>query len=67
MTVDEGILTDEEATTEGLLDAWRQAEIDVNGSAIRSSEHKQALVRADQARAEYVTRLDALKNDLRDG
>ena len=54
-------------TTDQLLAAWRQAEIEVNGTAIGTAEHAAALREADRAREAYLLRIDVMKDDLRDG
>jgi len=54
-------------TTDQLLAAWREAEIEVNGTAIGTAEHAAALQEADRAREAYLLRIDVMKDDLRDG
>jgi hypothetical protein len=61
------MLDERDLTTDQLVDAWRQAEIDVNGTALGTKEHDQALRRAEEARQAYRMRLDVMKEDLRDG
>ena len=61
------MLDADDLTSEQLLDAWREAEIDINGTPLGTSEHKAALQRADQAREAYLLRIDVMKDDLRDG
>ena len=56
----------DDLTTEQLLAAWREAEIEVNGTAIGSAEHAAALQRSEKAREAYQLRLEAMKDDLRD-
>jgi hypothetical protein len=54
-------------TTDQLLAAWREAEIEVNATAIGTAEHAAALQEADRAREAYLLRIDVMKDDLRDG
>jgi hypothetical protein len=61
------MLDTDDLTSEQLLDAWREAEIEVNGTAIGSTEHADALQKADRAREAYLLRIDVMKDDLRDG
>jgi hypothetical protein len=61
------MLDERDLTTDQLLDAWRQAEIDVNGTALGTKEHDQALRRSEEARRAYRMRVDVMKEDLRDG
>jgi hypothetical protein len=57
----------DDLTTEELLRAWRDAEIEVNGTAIGTAEHATALQRSEKACDAYRLRLEAMKDDLRDG
>ena len=61
------MLDADDLTREQLLDAWREAETDVNGTRLGTSEHEAALQRAEQAREAYLLRIDVMKDDLRDG
>ncbi len=61
------MLDERDLTTDQLLDAWRQAEIDVNGTSRGTKEHDDALRRSEKARQAYQVRLDVMKEDLRDG
>ena len=61
------MLDERDLTTDQLLDAWRQAEIDVNGTSRGTKEHDDALRRSEEARQAYQVRLDVMKEDLRDG
>jgi hypothetical protein len=57
----------DDLTTEQLLEAWRDAEIAVNGTAIGTADHAAALQRSEKANEAYRLRLEAMKDDLRDG
>lgn len=57
----------DDLTTDQLLAAWREAEIEVNGTAIGTREHAAALERSERANEAYRLRLEAMKDDLRDG
>jgi hypothetical protein len=57
----------DDLTAEQLLAAWRQAEIEVIGTAIGTTEHAAALQRSEKANEAYRLRLEAMKDDLRDG
>ena len=61
------MLDADDLTSDQLLDAWRDAEIDVNGTRLDTPEHAAALRRADEAREAYLLRIDTMKDDLRDG
>ena len=61
------MLDERDLTTDQLLDGWRQAEIDVNGTSRGTKEHDEALRRSESARQAYQLRLDVIKEDLRDG
>lgn len=54
-------------TTDELLARWRQAEIEVNGTAIGTPEHAEALQRSVNANEAYRLRVEPMKHDLRDG
>jgi phage anti-repressor protein len=56
----------DDLTTEELLRAWRDAEIEANGTAIDTAEHAAALQRSEKAREAYQFRLETMKDDLRD-
>lgn len=60
-------MDERDLTTDQLVDAWRQAEIEINGTALGSKEHDEALRRSDEARGAYLLRMDVMKEDLRDG
>jgi hypothetical protein len=57
----------DDLTTDQLLAAWREAEIEVNGTAIGTPEHAAALQLSERANEAYRLRLEAMKDDLRDG
>ena len=57
----------DDLTAEQLLAAWREAEIEVNGTALGTAEHAAALQRSEKANEVYRLRLEAMKDDLRDG
>jgi hypothetical protein len=57
----------DDLTTDQLLEAWREAEIEVNGTAIGTPEHAAALERSERANEAYRLRLEAMKDDRRDG
>ena len=61
------MLNETDLTTDQLLDAWRQAELEVNGIPLGTPEHESALRKADQTRGAYIVHLDDMKEDLRDG
>jgi len=61
------MLDERDLTADQLLDAWRQAEIEINGTARGTNEHDEALRRSEGARQAYQMRLDVMKEDLRDG
>ena len=61
------MLDEQDLTTDQLLDGWRQAEIEVNGTSRGTKEHDEALRRSEEARQAYQVRLDVMKEDLRDG
>ena len=61
------MLDERDLTMDQLLDGWRQAEIDVNGTSRDTKEHEEALRRSEEARHAYQVRLDVMKEDLRDG
>ena len=61
------MLDERDLTTDQLLDAWRQAEIEINGTSRGTKEHDEALRRSEDARQAYQMRLDVMKEDLRDG
>ena len=61
------MLDEQDLTTDRLLDGWRQAEIEVNGTSRGTREHDEALRRSEEARQAYQVRLDVMKEDLRDG
>ena len=59
-------MTDETTPTpDALLAAWRQAEIDVNGTRQGTAEHDEALRRADEARQLYHEHLEAASEVVR--
>jgi hypothetical protein len=45
-------------TTEGLLAAWRAAEMDVDAAEPGSTEHRRARYRADLAKTAYLARVE---------
>jgi len=57
----------DDLTTEQLLAGWREAELEVNGTAIGTAEHAAALQRSEKADEAYRLRLEVMKDDLRDG
>ena len=61
------MLEERDLSTDRLLDVWREAEAEVDGTAIGTKEHGEAVRRSQEARQAYQRRLDVMRQDLRDG